>query len=87
MPLPQGSAELGGRLSGNDLRDYMQTFSDKFLKGKIRFSTEVDKVQRNGTGTWLVSTTSKLDGTREVLKFARIVLCTGVSDFPKMSAH
>lgn len=69
---------MGGRLSGEDMHQYMQEFSEKFLNGKIRFDTEVNKIRRDSTGLWLLDTINKSTGSQEILRFSRIVLCTGV---------
>lgn len=79
MPPPAQASQLGGRLSGEDMCGYMESFADRFLKGKVQFETEVLGITRNAQGTWEVSVERKQSGAREVLQFARVVLCTGVS--------
>jgi hypothetical protein len=80
LPMPPPSkAESRNRLSGEDMCTYMEEFSDTFLEGRIKFGVEVMNLCRSDDGTWLVSVEHVLDGRREVLKFSRIVLCTGVS--------
>ena len=81
MPPPLRATETGGRLSGEDMSKYMERFFDVFLQGRIRFATEITNIRRSEDGTWLVSTEHVLDGKTEVVKFSRIVLCTGVSAF------
>lgn len=79
MPSPVNSSETGGRLTGDDMRRYMQAFADRFLPGVICYETEVLQIKRSEDGTsWdvLVQTT---DSTQTVLTFSRIVLCSGVS--------
>jgi len=79
MPAPADAAATGGRLSGVDMCNYMESFADKFLKGKLRYETEVLNVSRDGaTSTWLVKVKILKTGTLETLKYSRIVLCTGV---------
>ncbi|KAJ7021605.1 FAD/NAD-P-binding domain-containing protein [Mycena alexandri] len=75
----------GGRLMGQDLRAYMEAFSTKFLDNIIRFNTEVTKIRRDErTSLWFVSVEDKNTGSREVLEFSRIVLCTGGCNTPKV---
>jgi glycerol-3-phosphate dehydrogenase len=45
------------------------------------FGIEVTNLRRSEDGTWLVSVEHVLDGKHDVMKFSRIVLCTGVSAF------
>ena len=78
MPPPADAAKSGGRLSGLDMCNYMETFAQNFLKGNIRFETEVLDIRRHHeTSFWCVTVEDKHSG-RDVIKFARIVLCTGV---------
>ena len=91
MPPPRNSDSTGGRLSGEDMQHYMESFEDHFLPGKIRYNTEVLKIKRvaqngkNGKASsttppsqWLISVQDKNSGTRSELKYDRVVLCTGV---------
>lgn len=70
----------GGQLSGEELRQYLESFAEQFLKDKIRFSTEVISVRRpdDTDSNWIVIVEDAEDGTRQHLLFNRIVLCTGV---------
>jgi dimethylaniline monooxygenase (N-oxide forming) len=82
MPMrePDGSAKTGGRLSGEDVRQYMEDFAERFLNGKIRFETEILNIRRGEYGRgWMVVVHDKRTGTEKVLNYSRIVLCTGVS--------
>jgi hypothetical protein len=80
MPLPSDTSRTGGRLTGDDMRGYMQAFSDKYLKDKIRFQTEVLEIRRDDTAsTWFLDVEDIPSGQRETLQFSRIVLCSGVS--------
>ncbi|KAJ7784353.1 FAD/NAD-P-binding domain-containing protein [Mycena metata] len=75
----------GGRLMGQDLRAYMEAFSTKFLNNIIRFNTEVTKIRRDETKSlWFVSVEDRNTGSREVLEFSRLVLCTGGCSTPKV---
>ncbi|RDB24143.1 Dimethylaniline monooxygenase [N-oxide-forming] 2 [Hypsizygus marmoreus] len=86
MPLPAHAAETGGRLSGDDMCKYMETFAETYLHGRIRYGTEVLSVRRSPrAGTWLVTVQSVGgDGGREVLEFARVVVCTGGTSQPNI---
>ena len=79
MPLPKDSAKTGGRLSGEDLCNYMETFAETFLKDKIKFEVEVLNIRRSPSGSWNVKIKDKHEGTITVLEYSRIVLCSGVS--------
>lgn len=62
----------------------MQEFADTFLHGHIRFSTLVQQLRRvdGSTRPWHIEVENLGDGSKEVLMFDRIVLCTGVSILP-----
>ena len=77
MPPPEDSA--GGRISGKDMCNYMETFAETFLKDKIKFDVEVLNIRRSPSGSWDVDIKDKREGTVTVLEYSRIVLCTGVS--------
>jgi len=80
MPPPADAAATGGRLSGMDMCNYMESFSDTYLKGNFRFETEVVNIRQDDmTSTWLVKVKNLKTGIEEVLKYTRLVLCTGVS--------
>ena len=83
MPSPEGHTRTGGRLSGNDVRQYLEDFGEQFLKGKICFGTEVLNIRRGDHGRgWSVLVRKNNAGAEEsvqVLYYSRIVLCTGVS--------
>ncbi|KAJ6471197.1 FAD/NAD-P-binding domain-containing protein [Mycena vulgaris] len=82
MPPP---ADAGGRLTGNDLRAYMQAFSAKFLQRVIRFNTEVIDIRRDeATSVWFITVEDKTTASREILEFSRVVLCTGGCSTPKV---
>ncbi|KAI0058583.1 FAD/NAD-P-binding domain-containing protein [Artomyces pyxidatus] len=72
-----------GRPTGSDLNAYMEKFAARCLDGKIRFETEVVKIQRGTSGSgWLVDVKDGRSGGSETLKFSRIVLCTGGCNTP-----
>ncbi|OBZ73499.1 hypothetical protein A0H81_06151 [Grifola frondosa] len=77
LPMPPPD-NRGGRLTGDDMQKYLETFADKFLEGKIRFEAEVVNIRRDDIGKWLISISDKKTGAQEVVTYSRIVLCTGV---------
>jgi hypothetical protein len=83
MRPPEGHTKTGGRLSGYDVRRYMEDFAERFLKGRIRFETEVLNIRRgdHGQGWSIHVRDAKGAGTEttKVLYYPRIVLCSGVS--------
>lgn len=90
MPQPRDWKATGGRLCGEDMQYYMESFEEHFLNGKIRYHTEVLKIQRavkkNGKAAsstaplqWLISVQDKKTGACSELKYDRVVLCSGVS--------
>lgn len=86
MPPPVDAQKTGGRLTGFDMCNYLESFTDRFLKGLVRYETEVLSIRRDHTTVstkegWLVDVENKGSDTRETLKYSKIVLCTGVSFF------
>lgn len=82
MPMrePHGSVKTGGRLSGEDVRQYMEGFAERFLKGNIHFETEVLNIRRGDRGRgWNVFVHDRRTGTEKVSYYSRVILCTGVS--------
>jgi cation diffusion facilitator CzcD-associated flavoprotein CzcO len=82
MPMrePRGSVKTGGRLSGEDVRQYMEGFAERFLKGKILFETEVLNIRRQDQGRgWNVLVRDRRTGTEKASYYSRVILCTGVS--------
>ena len=81
MRAPDNSVKTGGRLSGEDVRQYMEDFTERFLKGKIRFETEVLNIRRGDHGRgWKVLVRDGVAGGIETVSYySRIILCTGVS--------
>ncbi|KAH0584375.1 hypothetical protein H2248_009914 [Termitomyces sp. 'cryptogamus'] len=86
MSPPSEAAETGGRLTGDDMCAYMETFAAKFLAGKIKFNTEILCVRRS-TGSWLVTVEDIPSGIQEVLVFSHIVLCTGGCSKPSIPEY
>jgi cation diffusion facilitator CzcD-associated flavoprotein CzcO len=81
MSPPAESETTVARVSGLDMCNYMERYWNRFLKGKVEFTfnTEVLDVSRDEGGTWLVRVEDLLAGTKDILKFSRIILATGVS--------
>jgi hypothetical protein len=81
MHPPDNSVKTGGRLSGEDVRKYMEDFAERFLKGKIRFETEVLNIRRgdHGRGWKVLVRDGRTGGVEKVSYYSRIILCTGVS--------
>ncbi|KAF8162699.1 hypothetical protein B0H34DRAFT_650867 [Crassisporium funariophilum] len=79
MPLPENSAESGGRLSGQDVCNYMEKFTEKYLAGKAKFihETEVLNIERDEQGKWNVAVKDIPSGSEGVMTFSRIILSTG----------
>ena len=75
MPFPQFSTN---RLSGEDMCAYMEKFADTFLRGKIRFETEILKTRCAKDFGWEIEVQDLRTKDKEILTYARIVLCTGV---------
>ncbi|KAL7282731.1 LOW QUALITY PROTEIN: hypothetical protein ACG7TL_004205 [Trametes sanguinea] len=74
-----------GRLSGEELSSYFQSFAHKFLDGKILYGKEVQQIRRDASGDgWEVDVLSIGDGTTETRNYARIVLCTGGCSNPRI---
>ncbi|KAJ3575500.1 hypothetical protein NP233_g1053 [Leucocoprinus birnbaumii] len=86
MPPPSDAASTGGRLSGLDLCNYMESYYENFLKGKANFSfnTEVLDLSRQEDGKWLVQTENTQTHTRDNLSFFRIILATGGCSEPEI---
>ncbi|KAJ7243926.1 hypothetical protein B0H12DRAFT_1130109 [Mycena haematopus] len=83
MSAPPDSAATGGRLTGQDMQQYMQEFANKFLLGKIIFDTEILEIRRDDGGrTWIISIQNRITNASAVLRFAKIVLCTGGTSKP-----
>ena len=85
MPRPDEGKIAERRLSGEDVRLYLESFTDNFLREHIRYNTEVTNIRRAKTGEesndgkrWIVSVRDTLTGEESRLQYHRIVLCTGV---------
>ncbi|RDB30952.1 FAD-containing monooxygenase EthA [Hypsizygus marmoreus] len=85
MRSPHNSATTGGRLTGDDMRNYMEMFATAFLRGKFLFNMEVLKIQReSASGQWLLEMKDTQTDSSVTLRFSRIVLCSGGTTIPKI---
>ncbi|KAJ7284157.1 FAD/NAD-P-binding domain-containing protein [Mycena rebaudengoi] len=88
MPTRPDFVATGGRLTGEDMRDYMHAFANKFLAGKIMFDTEVLKIRRDMPDSpWAVSIRNRNTGASDTLEAVKIVLCTGGSSKPNIPSY
>ncbi|TFK37874.1 FAD/NAD-P-binding domain-containing protein [Crucibulum laeve] len=91
MPPPANAEKIGGRLSGYDMAAYMEKFADTFLKGKIRFHTEVLNVRRGEYSPWVITVSDVSDVSGEDLpddiEFDKVVVCTGGCSTPKIPEY
>ena len=85
MPPPTQGKQSGGRLSGEDVRLYMESFAERFLKGRIHYDTDVTNIRRKtlvsgdvSTKHWTVSIRDRKTGEESRRTYDKIVLCTGV---------
>lgn len=87
MPPPANDKATGGRLTGIDVMKYFESFTERFLKGKIRYNTEVLNIRRPDTdvdgdgGNWIVTVKDVASNIDSELSFDKLVLCSGVSHF------
>ncbi|KAF7298812.1 FAD/NAD(P)-binding domain-containing protein [Mycena indigotica] len=78
-------ATASGRVTGEDMRVYMQNFASQMLDGHIRYQVEVLSIRRDDAASqWFVTVESVSTKQQETLQFSRIVLCTGGCDTPKI---
>ncbi|KAJ7195470.1 FAD/NAD-P-binding domain-containing protein [Mycena pura] len=82
MEMPKSA---NGRVTGYDMCAYMQAFSSKFLSNVIRFEVDVVSIRRDeATSVWFVTIDDLRTAKREVLEFARVILCTGGCNTPRV---
>ncbi|KAI0677680.1 FAD/NAD(P)-binding domain-containing protein [Trametes maxima] len=85
MPAPLGTGPLRGRLSGQEVSEYLENFASRFLRGKIQFSKEVQRIRRHPSGEgWQIDLLDVRDGHMETRTYGRVVLCTGGCSAPKV---
>ncbi|KIP06555.1 hypothetical protein PHLGIDRAFT_452381 [Phlebiopsis gigantea 11061_1 CR5-6] len=89
MPPPAQGKQSGGRLSGEDVRLYMESFAERFLKGRIHYGTDVTSIRREkvdssdvSTKEWAVSMRARGTGEESRRTYDKIVLCTGGCSHP-----
>ncbi|KAF8802217.1 FAD/NAD(P)-binding domain-containing protein [Phlegmacium glaucopus] len=89
MPPPDSAAERGDRLSGLEMCNYMERFTEEFLIGKAKFhlETEVLNIERDGNGKWNVAVEDLPTKSLRTLTFSRIILATGGCSNPKIPAE
>jgi dimethylaniline monooxygenase (N-oxide forming) len=85
MPQPSNSEETGGRLSGEDMRKYMENFADRFLKGRIRYNMDVLRISRHAPSKdnktakgWTIEVMDRKTESQFQLDYDKVVLCAGV---------
>ncbi|OCH90140.1 FAD/NAD(P)-binding domain-containing protein [Obba rivulosa] len=88
MPPPSNAEVTGGRLSGEDMRQYMESFAEHFLKGKIRYETEVLEIRVQSDDQqcrqWHITVEDARSREQQVLIYDKVVLCTGGCSEPKI---
>ncbi|KAF8994699.1 hypothetical protein BDQ17DRAFT_1401381 [Cyathus striatus] len=86
LPMPPPINPTGGRLSGEDMCNYMESFADAFLKDKIRLRlrTEVWSIRRGGKAPWIINVENLTTGLHEHLEFDKLVVCTGGCSAPRI---
>ncbi|KAF8875651.1 hypothetical protein BD779DRAFT_1678155 [Infundibulicybe gibba] len=52
LPMEYTSSGTGNRVSGDEMCNYMETFAEKYLAGKIQFNIEVLDIRRNASAKW-----------------------------------
>ncbi|EKM52447.1 uncharacterized protein PHACADRAFT_211704 [Phanerochaete carnosa HHB-10118-sp] len=85
MPAPTNSEETGGRLSGDDMRKYMESFAERFLKGRIRYNMDVLRISRHApskdgastTKGWTIDVMDRKTESQFQLDYDKVVLCSG----------
>ncbi|EKM52446.1 uncharacterized protein PHACADRAFT_149103 [Phanerochaete carnosa HHB-10118-sp] len=93
MPPPTDTTKSGGRLGGEDMRLYMESFADRFLRGKLRYNTIVTNIRSAKpdlstlssppSKRWIITVRDRNTGEESQLRYDRVVLCTGGCSTPK----
>ena len=86
MPPPTQTTSKTSRLSGEDLRDYFQTFTERFLQDRATFHfgmviksvKRITRATEDAPAIWHVDVVDE-KGEEGTLVFNKIVLATGVS--------
>ena len=79
MPRPKNFQQIGGRLTGEVVQSYMESYEQRFLEGITHYGVDVLDISRNQSGEWFVKIREHDSLMEEILQFDKIVLCTGVS--------
>ena len=89
MSVPLNSQETGGRLCADNMRKYMETFADRFLRGRIRYNMDVLRISRHSPVKdeagkavkmpgWTIDVVDRKTGSQFTLDYDKVVLCSGV---------
>ncbi|KAJ7890291.1 FAD/NAD-P-binding domain-containing protein [Mycena leptocephala] len=88
MSTPPDASATGGRLTGRDMRNYMQDFADRLLPAKIMFDNEILNIRREEiNSSWIISVQNRNTGASQSLCFSKIVLCTGGTSKPMIPEY
>ncbi|EMD34940.1 hypothetical protein CERSUDRAFT_116460 [Gelatoporia subvermispora B] len=81
MPPPSNAKATGGRLSGEDMKRYMESFAANFLNGRIQYGKEVINIEvhvdQQNHRQWCITVEDTHDRGRQNLMYDKVVLCTG----------
>jgi lysine/ornithine N-monooxygenase len=80
MKPPSNSSKTGGRLTGEVMSEYMESFAALFLRNRITYSTEVLEIRRGNNDGWVIKSRDLTTNTIQEYHYSKIVLCTGVSN-------
>ncbi|KAI0259070.1 FAD/NAD-P-binding domain-containing protein [Gloeopeniophorella convolvens] len=84
MREPDGSSRTGGRLTGEHVQQYMESFAKHNLDGKIRFDTDVVNIRRGDRQRgWDIRVRDQVTSEERIFHYARIVVCTGGCSNPR----
>lgn len=76
MPAPSSA---DGRLSGDDMAQYMAKFTSMYLQDRVEFGLDISNIRRGSNGKgWLLDVHDVQTGNQETRPFTRLVVCTGV---------
>lgn len=81
MKVPPNADETGGRLTGEVMSEYLESFTKKFLPHQILYRTDVVNVRRpekEPREGWMLTVKNLNTGISSELYYSKIVLCTGV---------
>lgn len=87
MPNPTNTDASGGRLSGDDMRKYMESFAERFLKGRIRYNMEVLNIARHKPKGYTISVLDNKTASQFQLDYDKVVLCSGGCSEPFIPAN